>query len=658
MAIQYKPVSGLNTTSLKKLIEISGVDLADKKYVDDAINNIKNNNLTSLETKVNNMYKQIGFNLVQQGGSTEAAFNNTPILQNLVNTLRTMGGGTIYIPEGTFNFERKDTTDYCVFWKSNVSLRGSGIGKTILKAGKSTDDALYGLFYNLDKANLLTNCNFSDFTVDMSEMANNTVYYTHKGKAFYFQGVENGSYERLELIGTPSTALGIDFCSNVFIDKVICTNCGRMWVESRENSAGNIIEGPGGAGIGIGTGLLDNEHVTVTNCICDNCGHYGIFFEHQAIFDKEHYTKISKGVIIDNNIVKNGRGYGIGVRGGNSYNITNNIIYNNNWDGININSGESTTSLETLTLKNILIRDNDCVENRDGIAIDGRARCYGIDIKDNYCSSNKVNGISINYRNLIDTYKEDIIVKNNTVRKNQNAIFYKGLSHCKNVIIKDNEYIENKNNCGKMKISNKGCLKMPKELLDNNVTKFILKIKVPTHTAKMCLLSNRDETYNTNGAVKGYTISIKEDNTLFIQTCSENNGTVYSYTSNEIIDITNPFYLSIDKVDTNYSFSVSYNGTDYTELTFNEDLSTNVYNAIKNQPNNEITLFREWCGSYGFDKYGKDVIFYKIYSYSNLDYTHSFEITDNVTKQIKELNNDLYYIKSIRNVALYLDNEE
>ena len=88
------------------------------------------------------------------------------------------------------------------------------------------------------------------------------------------------------------------------------------------------------------------------------------------------------------------------------------------------------------------------------------------------------------------------------------------------------------------------------------------------------------------------------------------------------------------------------------------DLQSNVYNAIKNQPNNEITLFREWCGSYGFDKYGKDVIFYKLYSNSNLDYTHSFEITDNVSKQIKEINNDLYCIKSIRNVALYLDNEE
>ena len=39
MAIRYKPISGLNTTSLKKLIEISGVDLADKPYVDDTVLN-------------------------------------------------------------------------------------------------------------------------------------------------------------------------------------------------------------------------------------------------------------------------------------------------------------------------------------------------------------------------------------------------------------------------------------------------------------------------------------------------------------------------------------------------------------------------------------------------------------------------------------------
>ena len=608
------------------------------------------NELNKLTSNIN----EISYNFLQYGGKRNSDFNNTPILQELVNNISTNGGGTIYIPKGVYNFERNGSTDYCIIWKSNVSLKGAGIGKTILKTGKNTDTSLYSLFYNLDKANLLTNCNFSNFTVDLSEMGSNSINYTHKGKVFYFQGVEHGIYEKFELIGAPSTALGIDFCNNVFIDKVICTNCGRLWVENYKNSAGNYIEGPGGAGIGIGTGFLENEHVSVTNCICDNCGHYGIFFEHQGMFDNTTYSKISKGVIIDNNIVKNGRGYGIGVRGGNSYNITNNIIYDNKWDGINLNSGEYSTTLETLTLKNIIVKNNNCHNNRDGIAIDGRCRCYGIDIKENYCSSNTINGISIGYRNATDSSKERVLVKNNRVEKNKNAIFYKSFPNYKDIIIKNNEYIENENNCGKLKIGNKGYLKMSKELFDNNLDTLILKIKIPTHSDKICLMSNRDENYNTNGLIKGYSISIDENNKLFIQTCSENNGTSKSFISNEIIDITNPFYLRISKSSANYTFSFSYDATDYTNFTFNDDLSSNFHTAFSNQPNDEITLFREWSGSYGFGKYGKDVVFYKLISINNIDNDHIFEVTDNVTKQ---LNDDLYYLKTFRNAELYLDYE-
>ena len=72
----------------------------------------------------------------------------------------------------------------------------------------------------------------------------------------------------------------------------------------------------------------------------------------------------SKNVIIHNNIIKNGRYHGIGIRGGNTYNINNNLIYNNEGDGINLNSGEEASNLETLTVKNIIINNNICNTNR------------------------------------------------------------------------------------------------------------------------------------------------------------------------------------------------------------------------------------------------------------------------------------------------------
>ena len=247
-----------------------------KEKVDHFVeNNVIIQNITPQIEENKNRLNNIGFDFIQQGGVKGEYGNNRYVLQNLINTLNTMGGGTIYIPEGTYYFERaSNTADYCIKVQSNVSIRGAGRGRTILKCGRNNDTSLYTLFWNCDQGNVKTNMKFEDFTVDMSDMGNNTTPYSHKGKAFYIQGNTNSVYRDLELIGTPSTALGIDFLNNVVVDNVDCDTCGRLWTVNYTNSLGQTIEGPGGAGIGIGTGFLPVENVKVVNCTCRKCGHF------------------------------------------------------------------------------------------------------------------------------------------------------------------------------------------------------------------------------------------------------------------------------------------------------------------------------------------------------------------------------------------------
>ncbi len=226
-----------------------------------------------------------------------------------------------------------DNVQACLTAKSGVSIVGESITNTIIEVyGATTKGAAW--IASLD-TNVTVGCVFQNFTVDLSRESMTT--YTHKGKAFYLSGIKDCVFRDLRLLNTPSTALGIDMLDNVVIDSVYVYNCGRRW----------SIGGNGGAGIGIGTGKWENENYIIRNCICDSCGHFGIFLEDQGIFSSAKVRNYPKGQIIANNIVRNGRNYGIGVRGGKNVVITGNNLYEN-YGGIYMDYGA----------KNVMVSNN------------------------------------------------------------------------------------------------------------------------------------------------------------------------------------------------------------------------------------------------------------------------------------------------------------
>jgi hypothetical protein len=256
-------------------------------------------------------------------GILPANSDNTEAMQNLINMIYENGGGTIWIPCGTYIFDSVASSwnmtgniTALLEMKSNVSIIGESINGTILKVTGNTPQGASLFTQNSSYAKeVLVGCKAENFTVDMSEASLTT--YTHRGKAFYYSGIKDCIFKDLRLLETPSTSLGIDMLDNVVMDSVYVYKGGRQWA----------FGGNGGAGIGIGTGKWSEENYIIRNCVCDACGHFGIFLEDQGVFSATKDKNYSKGQIITNNVVRNGRHYGIGVRGGKNVLVSGNNIY-------------------------------------------------------------------------------------------------------------------------------------------------------------------------------------------------------------------------------------------------------------------------------------------------------------------------------------------
>lgn len=261
----------------------------------------------------------------QDYGVIPGSSDNTDAMQELIDLVHENGGGVIWIPVGVYTFDSAnsayDMTNNITTLleaKSHVSILGESLSGSVLKVTGNTPQGAGLLCQNsVHSGEILTGCTYQNFTVDMSEASLTT--YTHRGKAFYYSGIKDCVFRDLRLISTPSTSLGIDMLDNVVMDSIYVYEGGRQWTDG----------GNGGAGIGIGTGKWQNENYVIRNCVCDSCGHFGIFLEDQGIFSAAKDKNYPKGQIISNNVIRNGRNYAIGVRGGKNVLVTGNNVYEN-----------------------------------------------------------------------------------------------------------------------------------------------------------------------------------------------------------------------------------------------------------------------------------------------------------------------------------------
>lgn len=337
-------------------------------------------------------------------GMTESAEDNTAALQAAMDAVAEEGGGIIWIPKGTYLFKSSRVTvnsgnmEGAVWAKSKVSILGESLSGTVLKmTGDSACGKGFALFAYHDNTTPLEGCTYTNFTVDGADMVISS--YNHQGKAFYYHNIKDCVFRDLRLLNTPATALGIDMLVNTVMDSIYCENCGREWVYDTGN---------GGAGIGIGTGKFANENYVIRNCICVGCGHFGIFLEDQGIFSAAKDKNYPKGAIVANNICRNGRYGGIGLRGGRYVLIQNNICYENHDVGIEIDYG----------IKDCDVLNNTCYDNGEsGIAVEN---IVDGEKKDLNFSGNRLTGNGVGIK--INSATERTILSHNIVMGNTKGI--------------------------------------------------------------------------------------------------------------------------------------------------------------------------------------------------------------------------------------------
>jgi hypothetical protein len=198
---------------------------------------------------------------VAYGASGDGTTDDATGIQDAVDAAAE-GGGTVYLPPGTYRVESPVTL------RSGVRFRGEGMGATTLVADGDDYAALEG-FGTADDP--LTDLSVEAMTIDCSALGDGETYSTGE-KCIYFQNVTRCRIVAVYAYGAPATGIGTDFMVDSLVHGCIAERNGRLW------SPGDI----GSNGIGIGAGRFSAETVTVSDCHAVDNGNNGVMFEAQG----------------------------------------------------------------------------------------------------------------------------------------------------------------------------------------------------------------------------------------------------------------------------------------------------------------------------------------------------------------------------------------
>lgn len=236
---------------------------------------------------------------------TETMKANTKALQETVDTVSANGGGTVYIPKGTFYFasqgsNRRGNEEYVCMPKDNVHIVGAG-RETVLKPVGRSSGGLDMFYFNeyadsgFTNPQYLVNADFRDFVID-SELTK-ADRYTSAGKGFMINLYKDCDWVNVVVKNTDGTGFGMDCPVNCHIIKCEAYNCGKA----------ATTKNVGASGFGIGTGYCEDETILIDNCYAEGNKKFGVFFEHQGRFchGKNYKALGMKSFVVSNCTAKN-----------------------------------------------------------------------------------------------------------------------------------------------------------------------------------------------------------------------------------------------------------------------------------------------------------------------------------------------------------------
>ncbi len=232
---------------------------------------------------------------------------NTANLQACVDRVSEGGGGTVYIPSGTYYFSSqgpnaRNVEEYVCMPKDNVLVMGAGRSTVLMPVGV-TERGLDMFYYNeyadsgFTNPQFLINADFRDLVVDGAY--SNAERYTSAGKGFMINLFQDCDYYNVVVRNTDGTGFGMDCPVNCTIINCEAYNNGKLATTS------NV----GASGFGIGTGVTNDESLLIDNCYAEGNKKFGFFFEHQGRFQAANPHRYpatkAKGYIVQNCTSKN-----------------------------------------------------------------------------------------------------------------------------------------------------------------------------------------------------------------------------------------------------------------------------------------------------------------------------------------------------------------
>ncbi len=226
-------------------------------------------------------------NLVADNDTESVMKANTAELQKRMDEAHANGGGTLYIPAGTFYFasqkaNKRGNEEYVCMPKDNVTVVGAGRNTVLMPVGV-TEGGLDMFYFNeyadstFTNPVYLVNSDFRDLVIDGAR--SNAKRYTSAGKGFMINLFKDCDYDNVVVRNTDGTGFGMDCPINCTI-----TNC-----EAYNNGKLGSLTSLGASGFGIGTGYVDGESILIENCYAEGNKKFGVFFEHQARFQAPTY---------------------------------------------------------------------------------------------------------------------------------------------------------------------------------------------------------------------------------------------------------------------------------------------------------------------------------------------------------------------------------
>ncbi len=254
----------------------------------------------------------MNYNVKDFGAAGNGSTDDKLAIQQAIDAAHEAGGGTVYIPEGTYIVSGNHKASYgAILLRDNVTLEGAGMGKTIIKLADGWDHKVTGII-RTKSAEINENITVRDLTID-GNMQNT------KGEVDgFFTGV------------TPGVAKADQ---NILVERVEIHSVSRYGFDPHEQTVG----------------------LTIRDSVAHHNGYDGFTIDFQSF-----------GSLINNISYANGRhGFNV-VTGSHDMTLLNNVAYDNGAEGLVIQRGSDDRDLTN----NIYVEGGSFYNNgRNGVLV-------------------------------------------------------------------------------------------------------------------------------------------------------------------------------------------------------------------------------------------------------------------------------------------------